>query len=181
MTISKQVLSKYSGLAKVFVETGTHIGKTTELALQLGFQKIYTIELADHFYQRAVKMFARYPQVCCIHGDSQEQLKVILSELNEPAVFWLDGHWSMGDTAKGSNAVPIYEELASIESHHIKNHVILIDDLRLMGNKDEPIAEWHDISIDDIKERCLRINSKYKFSFEDGHVRNDILVAREHK
>jgi len=178
MTISIEVLSKYKHNGNVFVETGTYQGTTTQAALDLGFKKIYTIELADHFYQNAIRKFARSPQVVCVFGDSTTKIKEVLNELNESAVFWLDGHWSLGDTARGDNAVPLYEELDAIANHHIKTHTILIDDLRLMGNLNEPIQEWHSISIEETKRRCALINPNYKFSFENGYVPNDILVAQ---
>jgi hypothetical protein len=175
MTISKKVLGKYINNARVFIETGTHIGTTTQIAVDLGFEKIYTIELADHFYQDAKRKFAKYPQVECIFGDSSKELVSILNELNESAVFWLDGHWSGGDTASGESPVPLFEELAIIESHHIKTHTILIDDIRLMGNPNE--ERWNELSIKETNERCKRINPEYKFMFEDGFIKNDILVA----
>jgi hypothetical protein len=178
MTISKDVLAKYKNKANVFIETGTHIGKTTRLAVELGFKQIYTIELSESFYNSAAKMFRKNSNVKCILGDSSEKLHFILETLNEPALFWLDGHWSMGDTACGDLAVPIYKELSAIANHHIKTHTILIDDLRLMGDYNEPIKEWHKISLDETKRRCLQINPQYKFSFENGHIPNDILVVQ---
>jgi hypothetical protein len=178
MTITRDVLSKYRARANVFIETGTHIGNTTQLAASLGFRTVYTIELSEQFYRAAQKKFASNHHVHCILGDSTEQLMRLLPGIDEPVLFWLDGHWSMGDTARGDKAVPIYEELAAIADHHVKNHTILIDDLRLMGNQDEPIEDWHEISLEETKRRCLEINPEYKFSFEDGHVPNDILVVQ---
>lgn len=177
MTISKDVLKKYVKYADVFIETGTHIGNTTKNASDIGFEKVYTIELSEHFYKEALKRFAHNEKIVCIFGDSTEKLKEILNDLDVPAVFWLDGHWSMGNTAKGEKAVPVFEELEAIKNHHIKNHVILIDDLRLMGDVNEPIKEWSSISLQDVKNKCLEINPDYKFSFENGHVQNDILVV----
>src|SRR5690606_33955626 len=177
MTISREVLKKYSKFSDVFIETGTHIGNTTQMAFDVGFKKVYTIELSKHFYDEALKRFSSNENIICILGDSTEKLEEILNELDVPAVFWLDGHWSMGNTAKGNKAVPILEELEVIKKHHIKNHVILIDDLRLMGNIEEPIKEWSSISLEDVKNKCLEINSDYKFSLENGHVPNDIFVV----
>jgi hypothetical protein len=177
MTIPSNVVHKYSKFASVFVETGTHIGKTVLAAHNAGFKRIYTIELADHFYADAVKKFAGYPGIKCIHGDSSKKLKEVLAELDERAVFWLDGHWSMGDTARGDKDVPLCEELESIANHHIKNHILLIDDIRLFGDKSEAVTGWHTLSVDKIKALCLKINPEYKFSYENGHVPNDILVA----
>lgn len=178
MTISLKVLEKYTKYASVFIETGTHIGITTQGAFDVGFKKIYTIELSKHFYDAAVKMFSSNSNIICIFGDSSEKLDEILKELDEPAVFWLDGHWSMGTTAKGKKAIPLFDELEAIKNHHIKNHVILIDDLRLMGDAEEPIKEWSTFTVDDVKSKCLEINENYIFSLEDGHVEKDILVVK---
>ena len=52
MPIAIDTLKKYRNKANVFIETGTHIGITTRMAVQLGYKKIYTIELADHFGER---------------------------------------------------------------------------------------------------------------------------------
>jgi hypothetical protein len=41
-------------------------------------------------------------------------LPLIIKDLNEPAIFWLDGHYSSGITAKGDKICPIFEELDSI-------------------------------------------------------------------
>lgn len=177
MTISREVLKKYSKFADVFIETGTHIGNTTQMAFDVGFKKVYTIELSKHFYDEALKRFASNENIICILGDSAEKLEQILGELDAPAVFWLDGHWSMGNTAKGEKAVPIFEELDVISTHYIKNHTILIDDLRLMENPNEPIKDWMNISLEEVKRRCLEINPLYTFKLEDGHVTNDILAA----
>ena len=51
-------------------------------------------------------------------------------ELCEPALFWLDGHYSGGATAKGDAGTPISLELEAILASPIKNHVVLIDDTR---------------------------------------------------
>ena len=177
MTIPIKVVKKYSTKANVFIETGTHLGNTVETARKAGFKKIYTIELSDNFYNLARKKFKPYPSIKCIHEDSSAKIKEVLAELDEKAVFWLDGHWSMGDTACGEKSVPLYEELESIANHHIKNHIILIDDIRLLGDKSEKVDGWHDMSVKEVKKRLLNINPDYKFCTENGHIPDDILVA----
>jgi hypothetical protein len=51
-------------------------------------------------------------------------------------LFWLDGHYSAGITARGDIATPISLELEAILSHPVKSHVILIDDARDFTGKD---------------------------------------------
>lgn len=180
MPITLETLKKYRNKADVFVETGTHVGHTVRMADSLGFKKIYTIELADHFYKKAVADFKSRPHIKPIFGDSAKEIPNVLKELKDPAVFWLDGHWSDGDTARGPVDVPLYQELEAIAQHDIKTHTILVDDTRLMG------GEWKDVSVERVKELLLEINPNYKFTREDGYLDphrktvkfpNDILVA----
>jgi hypothetical protein len=178
MPITFPTLKKYVNKANIFVETGTHVGSTVRLAIQAGFKQIYTIELAKHFYQKAVKDFAPYKHVHPIFGDSAVEIPKLLKRINKPCVFWLDGHWSEGDTALGPVPVPLYFEIDQIAKHHIKTHTILVDDTRLMGN------EWKDISLEKVKKKLLKVNKDYNLIFEDGFMpgankvlKNDILVA----
>lgn len=178
MPITRKVLNKYRRHSDIFIESGTHTGATVKLAISAGFKEIYTIELAKHFYDKAVQTFKPYKQVHAIYGDSVEAIPVLLKRINRPCVFWLDGHWSAGDTALGPVAVPLYQELDEIAKHPIKSHTILIDDVRLMGK------EWKEILLEEIKKRLKGINKSYRLRFEDGYLpgegkvlKNDILVA----
>ena len=75
-----------------------------------------------------------------IQGDSGKVFPAILPQIEEPCLFWLDGHYSAGITAKGQLETPIIEELQAIFNHPEKtNHVILIDDARCFtGENDYP-------------------------------------------
>jgi FkbM family methyltransferase len=68
-------------------------------------------------------------------GDSRDILPQL--DLSEPTVFWLDGHWSAGDTAGEGDECPLLDELATIGPQH----AILIDDARLFI---EPPPPPHD-------------------------------------
>jgi hypothetical protein len=50
--------------------------------------------------------------------------------LQQPALFWLDAHYSGPLTARGPLDSPIAQELAAIAAHPVRGHVILIDDMR---------------------------------------------------
>jgi hypothetical protein len=55
----------------------------------------------------------------------------VLETIHEPALFWLDGHYSGGDTARGDDDTPIRRELEHISKHPMRGrHLIVIDDLR---------------------------------------------------
>lgn len=57
-------------------------------------------------------------------------LPTLLSELREPALFWLDGRYSAGFRARGTKDIPISTELDLILNHSVAEHVVLIDDAR---------------------------------------------------
>lgn len=123
-----------------FVETGTYYGDTTWAVMDL-FDRSFTIELDDALHELAVRRFADRPQVRVLHGDSGEVLPSLLDELVDPALYWLDGHYSGGVTAKGSLDTPIMKELDAIMTRG-GTFVVLIDDARLFdGTHDYPKLE----------------------------------------
>jgi hypothetical protein len=125
----------------VFVETGTYLGIMVN-ALRNDFQKLYSIELSEILYRRAVKIFADDRKINIRLGDSGVVLPQVVAELTEPALFWLDGHYSGGVTGKADIETPIMRELEHVFNHPIKKHVILIDDARLfIGERDYPTFE----------------------------------------
>lgn len=115
---------------KAFIETGTYLGDMVEAQRKL-FRNIISIELNDLLFHNAVERFAGYKHIKIINGDSGRLLKELLLTMNEPAIFWLDGHYSGGITSLGEKVSPIIDELTAILNHECKHHVILIDDARL--------------------------------------------------
>jgi tetratricopeptide (TPR) repeat protein len=127
---------KVSGYRR-FVETGTLFGGTVATISNYDVQ-CDTIELSPHFYEKARLQFANTPNVRVHFGDSGRVLPELLRAIDEPCVFWLDGHYSEGPTAKGDKDSPILEEFAAILNHPIRDHIILIDDIRCFGQEDWP-------------------------------------------
>jgi hypothetical protein len=134
--IAKQrVLRQYAeryGL-RVFVETGTFRGDMVE-AMKPLFDKIYSIELSDALFAEAERRFERDAHIELIHGDSGKELGPVLRRIRQPALFWLDGHYSAGDTARGEKDTPLVEELDQILRAPDLGHVIVIDDARYFGS-----------------------------------------------
>lgn len=148
---------------KTFIETGTYYGDMVE-AQKKHFEKIYSIELSEKFYQNCVERFKNDKDVEILHGDSGKVLSELMKEINEPVIFWLDGHYSGGDTAKGDKECPIYEELEAILDHKSLPHVILIDDARLfVGQKDYP-------TINELKNFVKSKNENF-----DLEIKHDII------
>jgi len=126
---------------RVLVETGTFLGDMV-YAMQDQFDHIISIELGNVLYLHAVLRFIRLRNIRILHGDSARVLVKVLGWLREPALFWLDAHYSGGITTKGNKETPIVEELMAIFAHPIKGHVILIDDAReFNGTKDYPTLD----------------------------------------
>jgi hypothetical protein len=152
----------------VLVETGTCVG---EMARKCSghFKEIWTIELSESLAKEAGKRLRKYRNVHVLQGESCEQLPKVLRGINGPAVFWLDAHYSGGVTAKGLKECPLESELQIIAEHECHDHILLIDDVRLMGAGDYP-------SLERISELAHRINPHYKVE-----VRDDILRCEPQK
>lgn len=117
----------------LFVETGTYRGDMVE-AMKGTFERLYSIELGQDLYEGARARFQGEARIEIIHGDSAVELGRLMPRIDQPALFWLDGHYSHGITAKGEKETPIHEEIDHILSAPDLGHVILVDDARLFGS-----------------------------------------------
>jgi len=104
-------------------------------AMKKNFDRIYSIELSNELYENAKNRFKGEEHIELIHGDSGIELNNIMDRINQPALFWLDGHYSGGVTARGDKDTPIYEELKHIINAPDNGHVIIIDDARFFGRQ----------------------------------------------
>ncbi len=174
--LSQQALQQIKALFGVstFIESGTYLGDTAEVASRLF--TVHTVELSKILYLQAQKRFSRNKQVHLYLGDSTEVLPQILPSLkNERLLFWLDGHWSAGNTAKGSENTPIIKELQLIKKAGITNAIILIDDIRFFQ---KPLANPQGTSFDgypdlqDLIHEIQQIDNRYQYL-----VLGDVLLA----
>jgi 16S rRNA G966 N2-methylase RsmD len=113
----------------VFVEGGTYKGGTAK-SMSGKFRKVYTIEKSDVMFDIAKENLKDVSNITMLKGDTREHLHTIL-ENNDNIIFWLDAHWSGGDTYGEEDECPLIEELEIIFEYPDKNQVILIDDARL--------------------------------------------------
>lgn len=113
----------------VFVETGTFRGETTRWASKY-FASVFTIERAGSIYDLHSKELLQLKGVTPLLGDSREMLPKVISQISHrTGVFWLDGHWSGGETAGVDDECPVLDELTILADR--KDDIILIDDARL--------------------------------------------------
>ena len=127
MAIIRSYLKEYK--IGTFVETGTFMGDTLGFIAATGCNS-YSIELSDEFYKNALERFNGQRNVNLILGDSGERLPKLITDLKQPVLFWLDGHYSAGNTASAEQHTPVSKEVSAILDHPVKGHVILIDDAR---------------------------------------------------
>lgn len=147
------------------IETGTFLGEMVE-AQKMFFTKIISIELSKYLFEKARKRFRKDDNIMIVRGDSGNVLENLLKEINEPVLFWLDGHYSMGMTAKGEKDCPIFEEINAIFAGQ-KNmgHILLIDDARLFnGTGDYP-------SLDELTKFIHDRDPAYQMEVKDDIIR----------
>lgn len=156
---------KYS--INILVETGTYLGDMI-WAQRKNFNKIYSIELSHEFVNLAKKRFRNFPHITILEGDSGIVMKSLVGQIKEKAIFWLDGHYSGGNTACALKECPVYEELDAILESDIE-HVLLIDDARCFVGKDsyptkesltELILQQFPNSMISVEDDCIIIELK---------------------
>ncbi len=140
-----------------FIETGTSFGNNIRI-VQPYFEVLHTIEIKKEIYDAFDSQHPKYENVIRHLGDSCTILPEILKSLSEDnkCIFWLDGHYSSGESGRGEKDVPLIEECKIIdEIYKSKYAVILIDDYMLFGtSKDE---NWLDITDDNVINSFDRI------------------------
>jgi hypothetical protein len=117
-----------------WIETGTLYGDTSDLLSRCA-TKVITIEPEPKLFANAVERFRSYSNVMVINGISEVILPKVLPTLTGNVCFWLDGHYSAGETFAGPNDTPLVEELRSIAQNINRYDAvsILIDDIRFCG------------------------------------------------
>jgi hypothetical protein len=153
----------------IWVETGTYLGITTK-ALSKHGSFVYSIEPEPTLYANAKKSFEAQPNVEIINGISEDIFPKLLPKLSGVINFWLDGHYSGGETFAGPNDCPLFEELTFISQNirHFEAVSILIDDIRLCG-KTHVYGAYP--SLEDLVDFAKSNNL-------DWHIEHDIFVAK---
>lgn len=150
---------------RVFIETGTYHGDTVAAVMDK-YASVISIEVDEALHKKACVRFVADKNVRIVHGDCAKEMPTILATLHEPAVFWLDGHYSGGETGKGVVEDPVLISLNQIAAHSVRDHVIFIDDARTFdGREGRP-------DISDVFNCIKKINSRYVI-----RVQSDIIIV----
>jgi len=146
-----------------FIETGTLNGGTI-FAMEPYFNSLYTIEFSDKYYNETKNRYLG-EKINFLLGDSSIVFDVLLPSIKDKCIFFLDGHYSSGDTGKSDKDCPLMEEIYSINNLYRNEAIIIIDDFRLFGldkSSGKVDEDWSKIN----KESLLglvktRINTVY--------------------
>ena len=138
--VVKQFARRYR--TRYFIETGTYLGEMISAQINT-FKKLSSVELSEKLYEdlKQMKWSSKVRLYC---GDSGELLHSMITDMGVDSgiLFWLDGHYSHGITAKGSLNTPIIKELTTIFRDTRPGCVILIDDARcFIGQDDYPAMD----------------------------------------
>jgi hypothetical protein len=159
--VKQQIVKRYAHEygTRTLIETGTFWGDMVD-ACSRDFAKIISIELDPDLHESARQRFASRRHIEIHQGDSADLLPDLIVDLSEASLFWLDGHYSEGVTARGASMTPIMDELNSICGMPGDGHVILIDDARLfVGEDDYP-------TVDEVREFVLSRRPHHEFELE---------------
>jgi len=121
------------------IETGTFRAEGA-LILRQAVARVWTIELDEQLHARAVARYGDRPGITFLKGSSDEQLRKLTDEVDEPVIFWLDAHGGMpdylGEKLRGvagdaAQPCPLIAELRTVrEFRHVRSSCVLIDDAR---------------------------------------------------
>lgn len=98
---------------ETFVETGTYKA-VTALWASRHFKNVFTVEAADGLYKEAIAQHGHIAHLHFIKGNSRDalsELAVNFNQTHKKALFWLDAHWSGGETYGEKDECPLLDEL----------------------------------------------------------------------
>ena len=167
-----------------YFETGLYDPTTNvslKQALKCNFDKLYSIEIRQDFVEKAKEIFNEDIKNgrLNLYLDDSTNMDKYLIELDKKTLFFLDAHVDNSNIHNYKKKCPLIEELSAIANLKRKDHIILVDDLRILKNK----FPWGETSygsinfLEEIKTKILSINKDYKFLTLNGHIENDVLIA----
>jgi hypothetical protein len=138
--VKEEVFKKYNLQNSIWIETGTFRGTSTIFLSKIA-DNVVTLEPVREFYEDVKERLKNLKNVTFINKTSEEGIEEAIKNIpdNKNVCFWLDGHFSEGNTFLGEKHSPIEYELAIIENHlnRLKDVRILVDDFRLFQNYDK--------------------------------------------
>jgi hypothetical protein len=156
---------------------------SSKQALKANFDKVFCIEIRQDWVYLGNIVFKneiKENKYFLFHDDSTKMKDYIDDDvLDKRSMFFLDAHVDNINIHNYQKKCPLFDELNAIKSLKRKDHIILIDDLRIIKCH----FPWGETSYGDIdflqqiKNLILEINPDYKFDTLDGYVPDDVLIA----
>ncbi len=164
--VKQGIINKYRNKhnINILVESGTYFGDMV-WAQRNNFDKIYSIELSKELLLFNRKRFKKYPNIEIIQGDSGKILPTLVKELEEETLFWLDGHYSGENSARGEKDCPVAEEVKAILSTGMEHVIIMSDARSFTGQRDFP-------TLDGISSYITNI-----YPATQIHIENDCIIV----
>lgn len=158
---------------RAFVETGTYKGDTVKaMLLSQLFTQIWTVDIFPDRARTAKRRFRSFPHIHCDQGDSAQWLPTVLTQIHEPALFWLDAHHSGKQIARTRGLVetPILAELEAVLGHsYAQDSVILIDDARYYEEFPKKYPNYP--TTEQLSEMVLSKFPAWTFEIQDDIIR----------
>jgi hypothetical protein len=174
--VKEKILSEYNLPNSTWIETGTLVGTTAKYLSTIGKQVI-TLEPSLKFFNISKENLKQYSNIKIINDSSENCLEEVLKNLKavNNICFWLDGHFSGGDTFQGEDDTPILKELKVIERYleSFEKISILVDDFRLFNTKNLTNKEVYPD-----KSELVNWSEKNKLFWT---VKSDIFIITNHK
>ena len=136
-------ITRYSTADTTWVETGTYLGRTTEVLAKMS-KRVLSIEPSIELHKKSLARLGAIQNIELFNGSSEELFNYACTQVNGSVSFWLDGHFSGGETFKGEQDCPIEYELAVI-SQHMPSYdrvFVYIDDFRLFRDSEEQSSDY---------------------------------------
>lgn len=117
---------------RVFIESGTYRGDTVAYFAHRA-ERVISVELDPALYRHSSARFAGVPNVAIILGNAVDVLADAVPTVGSPPLVWLDGHFSGGTTAQGTEIEPAPRLLRLLGPVSPPGTTVVVDDLRLFG------------------------------------------------
>lgn len=180
-----EIVRKEHG-CEVYLETGLWDPRgdvSSRFALACEFEKVYCVEIRDDWVEMGREVFKdeiaanRYVLI----KDDSANLTTHLTDtaFSKKTMFFLDAHVDNENIHNYKYRCPLMCELAAIKALSRKDNVICIDDVRIL-KENYPWGEGSYGNINFIEHIQLfikTINPKYTFSYLNGHIENDVMIA----
>jgi|UniRef100_A0A6C0IMW9 hypothetical protein len=157
---------------------------SSKQALSAGFEKVFCIELREKWITIGNDVFKEEIEnnkYHLYHDDSVHMTKYLENnpDFDKKTMFFLDAHVDNQNIENYTKICPVIDELLAIKSLTRKDHVIMVDDLRLLkqpypwGETGYGALNFMEAIMQIIKE----INPEYQFKTLPGHIEDDVLCA----